>query len=346
MEKLVLAPYVTVGLQNEVLYVGFGSIQFKVTGPEDISRHLQILCEFKSPSTVTSVLRQHKEWDNAGEIIEKIQKCNMLIPDARYDDQERWSRQNLFFELSGISSQNANDTLSSKKIAIIGCGGIGNQVSVHLATAGVRQFVLCDADIIEQSNLSRQILFSEEDVGSLKTRVLARELKKRMDGLRVRCIEKHIFSSDDLAFCRGADFIVVSADKGGVVNAVNRFCVQNKIPYINVGYVNDIAVWGPLYVPEVSGCYSCQDIIANDKSAGVEIKNMIRKINEGYQAPSVGPVNMISSGMASADVLKFLVGAHDKVHSINRRIGLWTHNLKIEEQNCSKNPICQVCGRP
>jgi hypothetical protein len=124
---------------------------------------------------------------------------------------------------------------------------------------------------------------------------------------------------------------------------VNEFCVKSKIPYINVGYVNDISVWGPLYVPGESGCYVCQDIVADDSFDG-ELKCLIKNINSGYQAPSVGPVNMISSGLAAADILKFLVGATDKVQSINTRIGLWTHNLKIEKQDCSYNPKCTVCG--
>jgi molybdopterin/thiamine biosynthesis adenylyltransferase len=233
-------------------------------------------------------------------------------------------------------------SLSDKKIGIVGCGGIGNLVSVNLATAGVNNFILCDEDDIETSNLSRQIMFSENDIGKQKVDQLAVAIKKRASFTNIKSIKKKILSPKDLIDFKECDLIIVSADKGGVVNHVNQFCIENNVNYINVGYVNDIAVWGPLVIPGKTGCYACGDVEAGE-SKDENLQQLLSRINQEYQAPSIGPVNMLASSLASLDIVKHLTGMPD-IHSLNKRVGLWTNTLKFETQDCSKNPNCRVCS--
>lgn len=141
----------------------------------------------------------------------------------------------------------------------------------------------------------------------------------------------------------GADFAVLSADSEGLISYVNEYCIQNNMPYINIGYVNDIAVWGPMVIPGVTGCFYCHTLVANS-SPKDEMYHYLATINNEYQAPSTAGINMLASSNALMDIIKYL-GDFGDIHSINKRIGLWTHNLSIEEQNCSKNPNCKVCGK-
>ena len=71
--------------------------------------------------------------------------------------------------------------------------------------------------------------------------------------------------------------------------------------------------------------------------------NKCREINNGYQAPSTGPINMMASSFAALDILKFW-GDFGQIQSLNTRIGIWSHDLHIEKQDYSLNPLCEICG--
>lgn len=342
MSKFIKAPYVTVGIQKECLYLGFGSIQQEIKDPSLHKTILKILNAFTVASTWQDVeveLSGEHEFIKCAEI---IKNGRYLIEDGIYDREDRFSRAKLFYNMQGFDPTKSQEKLYKSKIGVIGCGGIGNLVSVNLATAGVGKFLLCDNDEVEASNLSRQIMFTESDLGLLKSTQLAKSLKQRASYVEVESLNKKILSVEDLTEFKDFDLLVVSADKGNVVSVVNEFSVKYKVPYINVGYVNDIAVWGPLVIPGETGCYRCQDIVAGfgqDES----ITQLVKNINSDYQAPSVGPVNMLSSSLASLDIVRFLVG-EGEIQSLNKRIGLWTHNMKLEIQECHKNIKCKVCS--
>ena len=113
--------------------------------------------------------------------------------------------------------------------------------------------------------------------------------------------------------------------------------------WINVGYVVDVAVWGPFVIPGETGCFCCHQNIADSKGVKQELKDKMKSFNANFQAPSTGPINMMASSFAAMDILKYLGGV-GKVESLNKRIGIWTNDLRIEEQNYAKNPKCKVCG--
>ena len=112
---------------------------------------------------------------------------------------------------------------------------------------------------------------------------------------------------------------------------------------MNVGYVEDIAVWGPLVIPGKSGCYQCKQHIVNFDHLSQEQINKCKQINRNYQAPSTGPINMMASSFAALDILK-LLGNFGQIQSLNTRIGIWSHDLHIEKQDYSLNYSCEICG--
>lgn len=227
-------------------------------------------------------------------------------------------------------------------ILILGCGGIGNLISVALATSGIGKLTLLDDDIIELSNLTRQFLFKRTDIGYKKTLTLKRELLARIEDLEIDTFEERA-SYSVLENIKDVDLIVLSADSQDCLPLVNQFCSEKKIPYINIGYVQDIAVWGPFYIPEVTGCVYCQDILATDKRINEKSYNNLKALNSNHQAPSNGGVNMLSASLGLLDILKFL-GDFGTVHSKNKRLGLWTHNLTLEQQDCTLNQNCLFCA--
>ncbi len=127
------------------------------------------------------------------------------------------------------------------------------------------------------------------------------------------------------------------------MDLINDFAVEHNIPFMNVGYVEDIAVWGPLVIPKKTGCYQCKQHLVNFTDLSQGQIDKCKAINSSYQAPSTGPINMMASSFAALDILKFL-GNFGQIQSLNTRVGIWSHDLHIEKQDYSLNPSCTVCG--
>ncbi|MBO2531192.1 MAG: hypothetical protein CW348_15340 [Thermobifida sp.] len=93
------------------------------------------------------------------ELVSILYNGPYLILADSYHPVDRYSRHSLFHWLSGADPQEVQERLARSHVVFLGCGGIGNLMSVNLATAGVGQVTLVDSDLIEKSNLTRQYLF-------------------------------------------------------------------------------------------------------------------------------------------------------------------------------------------
>lgn len=348
-KKYLLAPYIRVGFSNEGLALGFGSIQTIVTDSKLHSAILVSAVYFLMPHSCDELftyLKENMSFDEniIIEIIKIFQDKNLLIEVDVYQKNERYSRHKLFYNLSGGVPNEVQTDLSEKHVVILGCGGIGNLIGVNLATAGIGQLTLIDSDIIEISNLTRQIMFTESDVTRSKVKTLSKALSLRNSNVIVNIIEEKIDSKEKYELIPDSDLVVISGDSTGIMHHLNLACYGKKIPFINVGYIQDIAVWGPIFIPGNSACYECFSThnIAKTLSRDENHQDLIKDINLNYQAPSIGPINMLASAFAALDILKYL-GKFGLAHSLNDRIGLWTHNLEIQRQSNQSSPNCVIC---
>ncbi len=342
--KYYLAPYVNCGLRDYGFSLGFGSIK-KVFKKEKDYKLLIELMEY------VLVPRMHSEiegfWnDRKGnpKILKLFLKGNYLIEENAYSQANRYSRNSLYYNLYGAMPSKVQEQFSKKKILILGCGGIGNIIAVSLATAGIGTIYLMDDDVIEVSNLTRQFMFTESDIGKKKTMVLKENLARRNSNISVHIIDKAIKKPDDTTFIPEVDLIVLSADKPSTICFwINNFSVSKMIPFINVGYVNDIAVWGPFVIPGVTGCFACQQFFGSKPKLDEYCLSTIAKINSRFQPPSVGPINMIAASLASLDIMRYF-GQYGEILSLNKRKGLWTHSLKFDYQTANPNKTCEKCS--
>ena len=345
--KYILAPYVRIGIDNDGMYFGFGSIQKVIKNKEFAEIILNSANFFINPHTFDE-LKEYLtvECNVSIEDYSKVEKIlsegHYLIGENTYDREDRYSRHSLYYSLYDNDATGVQEKLKNKHVAILGCGGIGNQVSISLATAGVGKLTLIDFDIIEKSNLTRQIMFTEADVGDYKCKVLKRELLKRNSEIIIDTV--HLKITGDKFIIPKCDLAVVSADSFGLVDDFNKYAIDNNLPYLNVGYIQDVAVWGPFVIPKKTGCMACNNIISTRKSNYDPHQwERIKNINMRSQAPSIGAINMLSSAHATLDILRFL-GEYGEIASLNKRIGIWTDNLRIEIQECNRNPKCAICG--
>ncbi|WP_193434766.1 ThiF family adenylyltransferase, partial [Streptococcus suis] len=101
----------------------------------------------------------------------------------------------LYLDVMFDNSYEISKTISEYTFIIVGVGGIGNYISYALQSFSPKKLILIDGDTIELGNLNRQFLFNLADVGSFKTKVLERELKKRNSEIHIQTIEKYCDSS-------------------------------------------------------------------------------------------------------------------------------------------------------
>lgn len=348
MNTYTLAPYVRMGFQRDTLFCGFGSIQQPIHDPTQQQLTLAAAAAWTTPHTAERMeqylITQHDATaEHAKSIVDFFLHGHYLMPEGEYDSADRYSRHQLYYNLSGGLPAEVQQLLAKAHVVILGAGGIGNAVAVTLAGAGVGQLTLVDSDHIEVSNLTRQILFTEADCGANKVHTLQKALQARNSTICVETCNMRITTPDDLNALPSADLLVVSADKPrALITWVNRHCQRTRTPFLNVGYVQDIAVWGPFVIPGKTGCWECQALTASPDVPNDHVVAQLRQINEQYQAPSVGPINMMAAAHASVDILKFL-GQFGAIAAHNKRIGLWTDSLRIETQDCSRNPECPIC---
>ena len=122
----------------------------------------------------------------------------------------KFSRQDLFFASIGYKNHDISEKLSGKHVCLVGAGGIGNQVSYALASSGVGKITFIDGDHVEESNLTRQFLFSKDDLGKLKVLALKEALFKRHPKTAVDAVPHYLHSMDRIPPC---DLLFIGADK-------------------------------------------------------------------------------------------------------------------------------------
>lgn len=147
-------------------------------------------------------------------------------------------------------------TLKDKSVCIVGCGGLGCNVAIHLAGEGTGRITLCDFDEISMSNLNRQFLYTEADIGKSKCLVMAERLRAYNRDISVSYQEKKICRPEDMLFAENCDMVILAVDNSEARKAVQQFCEEYSIPLVCGGIDGFYGVCY-LYIPGFSPCPDC-----------------------------------------------------------------------------------------
>ena len=162
-------------------------------------------------------------------------------------------------------------------ITIIGVGGIGANLAVMLAAFGIGKIKLIDGDVVEKSNLVRQIFYKEADCGkSKKVVALKKYINEFTTHTQVECCDTYIDNEKDAqCLLKDEDLVIQTADRPKVKidHIINKICVKKGIPVL---FTHNQSV-GPFYIPGMSICYACFAFQINQESNGLfdEIVNSI-----------------------------------------------------------------------
>jgi len=166
--------------------------------------------------------------------------------------QDRYSRQVI---LPNIGKE-GQKTLLKSRIAIIGCGALGTVAANNLVRAGVGKISIIDRDFVELSNLQRQILFDEDDIGIPKAVAAAEKLKRVNSDVEIEAIVKDLNHMNVEKILSGVDLVLDGTDNMQTRFLINDVCVKNKIPWIYTAAVGTYGMMMPI-IPGKKPCFRC-----------------------------------------------------------------------------------------
>ncbi|MEM1188781.1 MAG: HesA/MoeB/ThiF family protein [Pseudomonadota bacterium] len=209
------------------------------------------------------------------------------------EELERYSRQLMLADFS-IDHQ---ESLARASVLIVGCGGLGHPLAVYLAGAGVGRLVLADGDHIELSNLPRQFLFQDTDLGASKAEALARRLTAGFPSVNVEALARPV-SDDTLAGdLQGIDLIADCSDNYPTRFALNRAAIAAALPLVSASAVRAEGQLTSFHAARGTPCYRC---LYPDSSRQVALSCR----ESGVLGPVVGTLGALQA----LEVIKLITG--------------------------------------
>lgn len=278
------------------------------------------------------------------EVVEDADDDELLAPGelARFDRQLRY-----FSDVggSGPTPSQCQQRLREAKVAVLGVGGLGGWAAMALACTGVGEMWLIDGDRVEISNLNRQILYTEADIGLLKVECAASRLRAFNSGMKVTTTARRLESEEDIAeFIAGSDVVIDAADwpAHDIERWCNAACFEAGIPYITMSHFPPVARVGPLYVPGVTGCFVCQEIAYRREYPLFDVVIEQRRAQPS-PAATLGPACGLIGGQVALDAMHLLTGlSRPSTQGVAHIYDLRTMELKREE--VVPEPECPICG--
>jgi molybdopterin-synthase adenylyltransferase len=289
-----------------------------------------------------------------GDLISQLQELE-VVEDAADDELlephelARFDRQLRYFSDIGDPSRlppsECQRRLREAKVAVLGVGGLGGWAAWALACCGIGEMWLIDGDRVEISNLNRQILYTEADLGLLKVECAAARLRAFNPAMRVTATARRLESQAEIAdFIADSDFVVDAADwpAHDIERWCNAACFEAAIPYITMSHFPPIARVGPLYVPGKTGCYSCQEANYRRQYPLFDVAVEQRRAQPS-PAATLGPACGLIGGQVALDGMHLLTGlAEPSTLGVSHIYDLRT--MEVKREPVVPDPDCPVCG--
>ena len=233
---------------------------------------------------------------------------------------ERFSRQIAFY---GIGSDGQR-RLSAARVAIVGLGALGTVAADRLCRAGIGYLRLIDSDKVELSNLQRQLLYTEADLGKLKVIASSARLREINSEITIESLQIRLENADDSAL-KGVDIVLDCTDNAAVRYLINDGCRKSGIPWIHGAAAGSGGV--VLAVVEGGACFRC---LYPDADDGGETAATLGMLN---------PLTAVVGALQANEAMKVLTGTPT---SGLMMFDIW--NGVFEYIAAGRNPDCPVCG--
>jgi molybdopterin-synthase adenylyltransferase len=241
----------------------------------------------------------------------------------------RYSRQLLF---AGIGAE-GQQRLQQSKAVVVGLGALGAAASDLLARAGVGYLRIIDRDILEMSNLQRQILYSEDDLksGYPKAKAAHRRLEKVNSSITIDSHVSDLTAANVDSLIDDFDVIVDGTDNFETRLLINDVAMKKKIPWVYCGVIGATVHSFPI-LPGITPCFRCY--IGSAPPPG--------SVETCDTAGVLGSAVLVAVGLACTDSLKILSGARESLVHGMQMLDLWSGRSR--RFKLKKDPRCQACN--
>jgi molybdopterin/thiamine biosynthesis adenylyltransferase len=239
------------------------------------------------------------------------------------DEVERYARHLVLREVGGAGQQ----ALKAARVAIVGAGGLGAPAALYLAAAGVGGLTLIDPDVVDVSNLQRQVLFDTADVGTAKVEAAARRLSALNPHVAASGMRVALTEANAATLLAGHDLVLDGTDDFATRLGVNAACVAAGIPLVS----GAIGRWtGQVGVFAGAPCYRC----------------LVPEIPPGAETCAavgvVGALAGVVGSLMALEAIKLLARAGEPLAGrllIFDALAAETRTVRLEP-----DPACPVCG--
>ncbi len=290
--------------------------------------------------------------EEVGDLLAQLEELG-VVEDAADDDLiaddtiHRFDRQLRYFSdvTEGPTPSQSQARLEGAKVAVLGVGGLGGWSALNLACSGIGEMRLVDFDRVELSNLSRQVLYTENDVGRLKVEAAAARLATLNPKMRLEVRAERMGSEAAVREAiDGCDIVIEACDwpAHDIELWVNSACFGTGIPFIAMSHFPPFARVGPLYVPGQTGCFVCQE---TSYRRAYPLFDVAIEQHRAKQSPvaTLAPVCGFIGGHVGLDVLHQLTGL-TKPSTLGVALSYDLRTMEVEREPVVPEPGCPVCG--
>lgn len=254
------------------------------------------------------------------------------LPTLTEEEKVRYSRQIRFAPIG----EDGQARLRRARVAVVGAGALGSALANHMVRAGVGYIRLIDGDVVDLSNLQRQMLYDETDVQNGTPKVVAAAEKLSAVNSQVE-IEPHVAevtwqNAEELL--TGVDLLLDGTDNFAVRYLMNDVSVKHGIPYVYGGVIGASGS-AALFQPGETPCLAC--LYPEPPLPG--------SVETCETAGIIGPIVHLVTAWQATEALKYLTGAREQLSRRLLSVDLWNNHFFQMPLDGKRNPDCHVCVR-
>jgi adenylyltransferase/sulfurtransferase len=251
-----------------------------------------------------------------------------VLPELTSDEYSRYSRHLILPEV-GVEGQRK---LKAARVLCVGTGGLGSPLALYLTAAGIGTLGLVDFDVVDASNLQRQIIHSTKDIGRKKIESAEEKLKALNPAINIVKHETMLSSANALEIIKDYDIVADGTDNFPTRYLVNDACVLLKKPNA-YGSIFRFEGQASVFATETGPCYRC--LYPEPPPPG-----LVPSCAEGGV---LGILPGLVGVIQATEVIKLILGKGDPL--IGRLLLVDALGMRFRELKLRKNPECPVCGK-
>ncbi len=222
------------------------------------------------------------------------------------------------------------EILLNAKILIVGVGGLGCAAAQYLVAAGIGEMILIDDDNVEKTNLQRQVLHGEADVGINKCLSAKASLEQLNSDIKIHVIQKRLELNDYLELIEPLDMVLDCTDNLASRNTLNQACYQSGTPLVSGAAIRMEGQLMSIVAQENSACYACISTYFGEQNLSC--------VESGVMSPVVG----IIGAMQALEAIKVLCNYGQS--NVNKLMMFDGMTSNWQSFKVPKKANCTVCN--